>query len=70
MLSHISFFSPQVDKWKMSKDDNIKFSPRIAHFLLHWFKEFHQEQMLEKSAEASIQGIIIIVVIIAVSVFR
>jgi [histone H3]-dimethyl-L-lysine9 demethylase len=54
----------------VSEDDNIKFSPRIAHFLLPWFKEFHQEQMLEKSAESSIQGIIIIVVIIAVSVFR
>jgi hypothetical protein len=70
MFSHISFFSLQVDTWKVSEDDNIKFSPRIAHFLLPWFKEFHQEQMLEKSAESSIQGIIIIVVIIAVSVFR
>ncbi|GJM89979.1 hypothetical protein PR202_ga06213 [Eleusine coracana subsp. coracana] len=47
----------KVDKWKVSDDDKIKFSLRIAHFLLPWLKEFHQEQMLEKSAEASIQGI-------------
>jgi hypothetical protein len=61
MLFHISFFSPQVDKWKVSEGDNIKFSPHIAHFLL----ESHQKLMLEKSVEASIQGIIIVVAIIA-----
>ncbi|KAL6848407.1 hypothetical protein ACP4OV_021701 [Aristida adscensionis] len=47
----------KAGKWAVSKDDNIKFSTRIAHFLLPWFKEFHQEQMQEKSIEASIQGV-------------
>ncbi|KAL6629319.1 hypothetical protein ACP70R_029084 [Stipagrostis hirtigluma subsp. patula] len=47
----------KVDKWGVSKDDNIKFSQRIAHFLLPWLEEFHQEQMQEKNIEASIQGI-------------
>ncbi|TVU33689.1 hypothetical protein EJB05_25522, partial [Eragrostis curvula] len=47
----------KVDKWKVSEDDKIKFSQRVAQFLLPWLKEFHQEQMLEKTAEASIQGV-------------
>lgn len=47
----------KVDEWKVSDDDKIKFSLRIANFLLPWLKEFHQEQMLEKSIEATIGGI-------------
>jgi hypothetical protein len=29
---------------------------RIVHFLLPWLKQFHQEQMQEKSAEAATKG--------------
>ncbi|GJN18775.1 hypothetical protein PR202_gb05973 [Eleusine coracana subsp. coracana] len=46
-----------VDEWKVSEDDNIKFSMRIAHFLLPWLKEFHDEQMVEKRIEALVQGV-------------
>ncbi|CAN6277290.1 unnamed protein product [Urochloa humidicola] len=41
----------------VSEEDKIKFSMRVVRFLLPWLKEFHQEQMLEKSVEASIRGI-------------
>jgi lysine-specific demethylase 3 len=34
----------------------------IAHFLLPWLKEFHEEQMVEKRIEALIQGIISIAI--------
>ncbi|PVH61976.1 hypothetical protein PAHAL_3G167600 [Panicum hallii] len=47
----------KVDKWKVSEDDNNKFSMCIAHFLLPWLKEFHEEQMVEKRIEALIQGV-------------
>ncbi|XP_066320924.1 lysine-specific demethylase JMJ26-like isoform X3 [Miscanthus floridulus] len=39
--------------WKVSKEDEIKFSLRTVHFLLPWLKELHHEQMQEKSAEAA-----------------
>jgi hypothetical protein len=42
----------------------VKFSVRIAHFLLPWLKEFQQEEMEEKNIEAIVQGIVI-----AMSVF-
>jgi lysine-specific demethylase 3 len=58
MFDTLAFSVLQVDKWKVSTDDVIKFSLRIVHFLLPWLKEFHQDQMLEKRIEASIQGII------------
>ncbi|XP_062224361.1 lysine-specific demethylase JMJ26-like isoform X2 [Phragmites australis] len=47
----------KVVKWNVSKEDKIKFSRRTVHFLLPWLKEFHQEQILEKSVEAAIRGI-------------
>ncbi|XP_012699751.1 lysine-specific demethylase JMJ25, partial [Setaria italica] len=47
----------KADKCSVSEEDKIKFSMRIVRFLLPWLKEFHQEQMLEKSVEASIRGI-------------
>ncbi|TKW01723.1 hypothetical protein SEVIR_8G197725v4 [Setaria viridis] len=47
----------KADKCSVSEEDKIKFSMHIVHFLLPWLKEFHQEQMLEKSVEASIRGI-------------
>jgi hypothetical protein len=52
----IYLFSPQADKCSVSAEDKIKFSTRIVCFLLPWLKEFHEEQMLEKSVEASIRG--------------
>uniref|UniRef100_A0A453MSI8 JmjC domain-containing protein n=1 Tax=Aegilops tauschii subsp. strangulata TaxID=200361 RepID=A0A453MSI8_AEGTS len=42
----------KVDKWEVSKEDIIKFSHRNLHFLLPWLKDFHHEQMQEKSIEA------------------
>ena len=50
-------FVPQVDKWKVSDEDKIKCSHRIAHYLLPWLKDLHDEQMKEKSVEATIRGI-------------
>ncbi|PAN03574.1 hypothetical protein PAHAL_1G006000 [Panicum hallii] len=47
----------ETDEYGVSKEDKIKFSMRTLRFLLPWLKEFHQEQMLEKSVEASIRGI-------------
>ena len=58
---HLLLFLSQVDKWKVSDDDNIKFSRQIAHFLLPWLRDFHHKQMLEKSVEATIRGIVITV---------
>ncbi|GJN27460.1 hypothetical protein PR202_gb15488 [Eleusine coracana subsp. coracana] len=49
--------SAKVDKWSVSDDNKLKFSVRIAHFLLPWLKEFHQEQMQEKDIEASSRGV-------------
>jgi lysine-specific demethylase 3 len=49
-------FVPQVDKWKVSYKDTIKCSHRIAHYLLPWLKDFHNEQMKEKYVEAAIKG--------------
>ncbi|KQJ92845.1 lysine-specific demethylase JMJ25 isoform X2 [Brachypodium distachyon] len=46
----------KVDNWIPDKD-TTKFSLRIAHFLLPWLKDFHCEQMLEKSVEATLRGI-------------
>ncbi|KAF7043341.1 hypothetical protein CFC21_052710 [Triticum aestivum] len=47
----------KVDKWKVSDEDKIKFSQRTIHFLLPWLKNFHHEQMQERSVEAAIKGI-------------
>ncbi|KAM0886963.1 hypothetical protein ACQ4PT_029362 [Festuca glaucescens] len=47
----------KVDKWKVSDEDKIKCSLRIAHYLLPWLKDLHHEQMKEKSVEATIKGI-------------
>ncbi|CAM0146286.1 unnamed protein product [Urochloa decumbens] len=47
----------KAEEYSVSKEDKIKFSMRTVRFLLPWLKEFHQEQMLEKSVEASIRGI-------------
>ncbi|CAN6271130.1 unnamed protein product [Urochloa humidicola] len=47
----------KVEEYSVSKEDKIKFSMHTVRFLLPWLKEFHQEQMLEKSVEASIRGI-------------
>ncbi|KAE8818949.1 Lysine-specific demethylase 3B [Hordeum vulgare] len=47
----------KVDKWKVSREDKIKFSHRTIHFLLPWLKKFHHEQMQEKIVEATIKGI-------------
>jgi hypothetical protein len=58
LFGHISF--PQTDEYGVSKEDKIKFSMRTLRFLLPWLKEFHQEQMLEKSVEASIRGKMIV----------
>ncbi|XP_062217925.1 lysine-specific demethylase JMJ26-like isoform X2 [Phragmites australis] len=51
--------SPEIkaNEWSVSVEDKIKFSTRALRFLLPWLKEFHQEQMLERSVEASIRGI-------------
>ncbi|AQL05054.1 hypothetical protein ZEAMMB73_Zm00001d046816 [Zea mays] len=43
--------------YSVSEQDKIKFSMCIVHFLLPWLKQFHQEQMQEKSAEAATKGI-------------
>jgi len=47
----------EADEWSVSEEDKIKYSVRAVHFLLPWLKEFHQEQTLERSVEASIEGI-------------
>ncbi|KAE8770985.1 Lysine-specific demethylase 3B [Hordeum vulgare] len=49
--------SSEVDKWKVSREDKIKFSHRTIYFLLPWLKNFHHEQMQEKIVEATIKGI-------------
>jgi len=46
----------EADEWSVSEEDKIKYSVRAVHFLLPWLKEFHQEQTLERSVEASIEG--------------
>jgi hypothetical protein len=51
-------FVPQVDKWKISDEDKIKCSLRIAHYLLPWLKDLFNEQMKERRVEATIEGII------------
>uniref|UniRef100_A0A0E0JUI1 JmjC domain-containing protein n=1 Tax=Oryza punctata TaxID=4537 RepID=A0A0E0JUI1_ORYPU len=44
-----------VERFKFDDGKNkIKYSLRIARFLLPWLKQLHQEQMLEKSVEAAI----------------
>ncbi|AQK61168.1 Putative jumonji-like transcription factor family protein [Zea mays] len=48
---------PKSGGYSVSEQDKIKFSMRIVHFLLPWLKQFHQEQMQEKSAEAATKGI-------------
>ena len=50
------FLFEQADEWSVSEEDKIKYSVRAVHFLLPWLKEFHQEQTLERSVEASIEG--------------
>uniref|UniRef100_A0A0E0CDS1 JmjC domain-containing protein n=1 Tax=Oryza meridionalis TaxID=40149 RepID=A0A0E0CDS1_9ORYZ len=45
------------DKEFADGKNKIKYSLRIARFLLPWLKQLHQEQMLEKSVEATIKGI-------------
>ena len=50
------FLFQQADEWSVSEEDKIKYSVRAVHFLLPWLKEFHQEQTLERSVEASIEG--------------
>ncbi|XP_037452916.1 lysine-specific demethylase JMJ25-like isoform X1 [Triticum dicoccoides] len=47
----------KVDKWQVSEEDIVKFSHRNLHFLLPWLKDFHHEQIQEKSVEATIKGI-------------
>ncbi|KAM0836375.1 hypothetical protein ACQ4PT_062363 [Festuca glaucescens] len=47
----------KVDKWKVSDDDKIKCSLRIAHYLLPWLKDLLNEQMKERKVEATIKGI-------------
>ncbi|XP_021314768.1 lysine-specific demethylase JMJ25 isoform X4 [Sorghum bicolor] len=42
-----------TEGYSVSEQDKIQFSMRIVRFLLPWLKEFHQEQMQEKSAEAA-----------------
>jgi hypothetical protein len=54
LFAHISF--PQSGGYSVSEQDKIKFSMCIMHFLLPWLKQFHQEQMQEKSAEAATKG--------------
>jgi lysine-specific demethylase 3 len=49
-------FVPQVDKWRLSDKDAIKYSHRIAHYLLPWLKDLHHEQVKEKYVEAAIKG--------------
>ncbi|TKV92594.1 hypothetical protein SEVIR_9G171300v4 [Setaria viridis] len=56
-VAHLVEIFAIVDNWDVSTDDKVKFSLRIVHFLLPWLKEFHQDQVLEKRIEASIQGI-------------
>jgi len=43
-------------EWSVSEEDKIKYSVRAVHFLLPWLKALHQEQTLERSVEASIEG--------------
>ncbi|KAM0886975.1 hypothetical protein ACQ4PT_029363 [Festuca glaucescens] len=47
----------KVDKWRVSDKDTIKYSHRIAHYLLPWLKDLHHEQVKEKYVEAAIKGI-------------
>ncbi|XP_051195769.1 uncharacterized protein [Lolium perenne] len=47
----------KVDKWKISDEDKIKCSLRIAHYLLPWLKDLFNEQMKERRVEATIEGI-------------
>ena len=50
------FLFQQADEWSVSEEDKIKYSVRAVHFLLPWLKALHQEQTLERSVEASIEG--------------
>ena len=50
------FLFPQSRGYSVSEQDKIKFLMRIVHFLLPWLKQFHQEQVQEKSAEAATKG--------------
>ncbi|XP_047078912.1 lysine-specific demethylase JMJ25-like [Lolium rigidum] len=47
----------KVDKWEVSEGDKIKYSLRVAHYLLPWLKDLHHVQMKEKSVEATTKGI-------------
>ena len=53
---HLLLNFHQNVNWKVSKEDEIKFSLRTVHFLLPWLKELHHEQMQEKSVEAATKG--------------
>jgi hypothetical protein len=53
---HLLLNFHQNVNWKVSKEDEVKFSLRTVHFLLPWLKELHHEQMQEKSAEAATKG--------------
>ena len=50
------FLFQQADEWSVPEEDKIKYSVRAVHFLLPWLKALHQEQTLERSVEASIEG--------------
>jgi hypothetical protein len=56
LFTYLLIFLFQTEGYSVSEQDKIQFSMRIVRFLLPWLKEFHQEQMQEKSAEAATKG--------------